>query len=137
MAATTTIGDRSKALEAALTQIERSFGKGSIMRLGDNATFEIEVIPSGSASVDSSTPSAVTLSPDGPVEAGELWTMTVDGDDFTWTATSGEGTTDLVAALAAQVDTLSGLIGASEGSVITMAKVAGGAIAATLTVTPQ
>ena len=37
----------------------------------------LEVISSGSASVDSSTPSAVTLSPDGPVEAGELWTMTV------------------------------------------------------------
>ena len=52
MAATTTVGDRSKALEAALTQIERSFGKGSIMRLGDNSVLEIEVIPSGSLGLD-------------------------------------------------------------------------------------
>ena len=52
MAVTTTVGDRSKALEAALTQIERSFGKGSIMRLGDNPILEIEVIPSGSLGLD-------------------------------------------------------------------------------------
>ena len=33
--------DRSKALDAALSQIERQFGKGSIMRLGDNQTMDI------------------------------------------------------------------------------------------------
>ena len=143
---TASTGDTGADVAAALSALldQRSgFTAGSeqsalvINGLSGAYGLTLEVIPSGSASVDSSTPSAVTLSPDGPVEAGELWTMTVDGDAFTWTATSGEGTTDLVAALAAQVDTLSGLIGASEGSVITMAKVAGGAIAATLTVTPQ
>ncbi len=40
--------DKEKAIEAALSQIERAFGKGSIMRLGENKTIEIESIPSGS-----------------------------------------------------------------------------------------
>ncbi len=44
--------DREKALDAALTQIERSFGKGSIMRLGDNKIMAIEVISTGSLGVD-------------------------------------------------------------------------------------
>jgi recombination protein RecA len=44
--------DRKKALDAALTQIERSFGKGSIMRLGDDQILEIEVISSGSLGLD-------------------------------------------------------------------------------------
>ncbi len=48
----TTAPDRQKALDAALTQIERSFGKGSIMRLGDNQVLEIEVIPTGSLGLD-------------------------------------------------------------------------------------
>ncbi len=44
--------DRKKALDSALHQIEKSFGKGSIMRLGDNAVQQIEVIPSGSLGLD-------------------------------------------------------------------------------------
>ncbi|MEW6411093.1 MAG: recombinase RecA [Candidatus Zixiibacteriota bacterium] len=52
MASLATAPDRKKALDAALTQIERSFGKGSIMRLGDNTVLEIEVIPSGSLGLD-------------------------------------------------------------------------------------
>jgi recombination protein RecA len=44
--------DRQKALDAALTQIERSFGKGSIMRLGDDRILDIEVISSGSLGLD-------------------------------------------------------------------------------------
>lgn len=45
--------DKSKALEAALSQIERAFGKGSIMRLGHNENVvEIETIPTGSLSLD-------------------------------------------------------------------------------------
>jgi recombination protein RecA len=44
--------DRKKALDAALTQIERSFGKGSIMRLGDDQILEVEVISSGSLGLD-------------------------------------------------------------------------------------
>ena len=44
--------DRNKALEAALGQIERSYGKGSIMRLGDDNAVEIESISTGSLGLD-------------------------------------------------------------------------------------
>ena len=45
--------DKTKALDAALTQIERSFGKGSIMRLGQKETaVDIEAIPTGSLGLD-------------------------------------------------------------------------------------
>lgn len=45
--------DKSKALEAALSQIERSFGKGSIMKLGKNEqVVEIEAVPTGSLGLD-------------------------------------------------------------------------------------
>ncbi|TDD68762.1 recombinase RecA [Jiangella aurantiaca] len=44
--------DRDKALDAALAQIERSFGKGSVMRLGEEARVPIEVIPTGAISLD-------------------------------------------------------------------------------------
>lgn len=50
--ATKAIPDKSKALEAALTQIERSFGKGSIMRLGDQTKIPIDVISTGSLGLD-------------------------------------------------------------------------------------
>jgi recombination protein RecA len=45
-------GDRDKSLETALAQIERQFGRGAIMRLGDDARAPIEVIPTGSISLD-------------------------------------------------------------------------------------
>ena len=45
-------GDRDKALETALVQIERQFGKGSIMRLGQDGHVPVEVIPTGSISLD-------------------------------------------------------------------------------------
>src|SRR3954447_17509679 len=45
--------DREKALELALSQLERSFGKGTIMRLGEvRARMEVEVIPTGSIALD-------------------------------------------------------------------------------------
>src|SRR5881394_552226 len=45
--------DKSKALDAALSQIERAFGKGSIMKLGKNdRSMDIETISSGSLSLD-------------------------------------------------------------------------------------
>ena len=44
--------DREKALEAALAQIDKQFGKGSIMRLGDDTRAPIEVIPTGSIALD-------------------------------------------------------------------------------------
>ncbi len=45
--------DKQKALDAALSQIERQFGKGSVMRLGDESIYpEIEVISTGSLALD-------------------------------------------------------------------------------------
>ena len=45
-------GDRDKSLETALAQIERQFGRGSIMRLGDEVRAPMEVIPTGSIALD-------------------------------------------------------------------------------------
>ena len=44
--------DRDKAIKLALGQIERQFGKGSIMRLGESATMDVDVIPTGAISLD-------------------------------------------------------------------------------------
>lgn len=44
--------NKQKALAAALGQIEKQFGKGSIMRLGDNRTMDVETISTGSLSLD-------------------------------------------------------------------------------------
>ena len=44
--------DKQKALEAALSQIERSFGKGSIMKLGDQQALDIEAVSTGSLGLD-------------------------------------------------------------------------------------
>ena len=44
--------DKAKALEAALGQIEKQFGKGSIMRMGENLNFNIEAIPTGALALD-------------------------------------------------------------------------------------
>jgi recombination protein RecA len=52
MAGSDRSADREKALESALVQIERQFGKGSVMRLGDEARTPMEVIPTGSIALD-------------------------------------------------------------------------------------
>ncbi|MEK9767905.1 MAG: recombinase RecA [Betaproteobacteria bacterium] len=44
--------DKNKLLEDAIGQIEKQFGTGSIMRLGDNATMQIETISTGSIALD-------------------------------------------------------------------------------------
>ena len=44
--------DKSKALDAALSQIERAFGKGSIMKLGTSQSLDIEAISTGSLGLD-------------------------------------------------------------------------------------
>src|SRR5215216_2475621 len=44
--------DREKALETALAQIDKQYGKGSVMRLGDEVRAPIEIIPSGSIALD-------------------------------------------------------------------------------------
>ncbi len=44
--------NRKKALELAITQIEKQFGKGSIMRLGEDAKLDLDFIPTGSMELD-------------------------------------------------------------------------------------
>jgi len=45
-------GDKKRALEAALAQIDRAFGKGSVMKLGDKTTMEVESVSTGSLGLD-------------------------------------------------------------------------------------
>ncbi len=44
--------EKQKALDAAITQIEKSFGKGAVMRMGDAEKMNVATIPSGSLSLD-------------------------------------------------------------------------------------
>lgn len=44
--------EKKKALEAALSQIEKQFGKGSVMKLGETTAMDVEAIPTGSLSLD-------------------------------------------------------------------------------------
>src|SRR5947209_18054292 len=44
--------DRDKALDMALAQIDKQFGKGSVMRLGDSPEVAMKVIPTGSIALD-------------------------------------------------------------------------------------
>ena len=46
------MSDKDKALDTALSQIERQFGKGTIMRLGDQSKVDVDVISSGSIALD-------------------------------------------------------------------------------------
>jgi recombination protein RecA len=48
----TTVNEKTKALDAALKQIERAFGKGSIMMLGEDSKAEVEAISTGSIGLD-------------------------------------------------------------------------------------
>ena len=49
------VDDKRKALDTALAQIEKQYGKGAIMRLGSNSTLNVEAIPTGSVSLDFAT----------------------------------------------------------------------------------
>ena len=44
--------EKLKALQAAMDKIEKSFGKGSIMKMGDDHVEEVEVIPTGSIALN-------------------------------------------------------------------------------------
>ncbi|MEC7291396.1 MAG: ATPase domain-containing protein, partial [Pseudomonadota bacterium] len=44
--------DKQKALETALANIDRAFGKGSVMRLGEQQAMDIEAVPTGSLGLD-------------------------------------------------------------------------------------
>ena len=50
--APTPASDRKKALETALAQIEKSYGKGTVMRLGDRPDMNVDAIPTGSLALD-------------------------------------------------------------------------------------
>src|SRR5579864_5521123 len=52
LAVSAATGDREKAIEQALSQIERRFGKGAIMKLGEVSKIHVEVIPTGSIALD-------------------------------------------------------------------------------------
>lgn len=49
---TTNIEERNKALKLAIEKIEKDFGKGSIMKLGDKATVNVDAIPTGALALD-------------------------------------------------------------------------------------
>ncbi len=49
------MADKSKALETALLQIEKNYGKGAVMRLGENSSLNVEAISTGSISLDHAT----------------------------------------------------------------------------------
>lgn len=49
---TTNADERNKALKLAIEKIEKDFGKGSIMRLGDKATVNVDAIPTGALALD-------------------------------------------------------------------------------------
>ena len=44
--------DKKRAIETAMQQIERTYGKGSIMRFGDNTVSNVEAVPTGSLALD-------------------------------------------------------------------------------------
>ena len=52
MASATANADRQQALDAALAQIDRAFGKGSAMKLGQKETMQVEAISTGSLGLD-------------------------------------------------------------------------------------
>src|SRR5213593_4382544 len=46
------LAEKQKTLELALSQIEKQFGKGSVMRLGERPTLNIDTVPTGSIALD-------------------------------------------------------------------------------------
>ena len=46
------LSDKKKALETAISQIEKNFGKGTVMRLGDRPEMNVEAIPTGSLALE-------------------------------------------------------------------------------------
>ena len=50
--APTPASDKKKALQTALSQIDKNFGKGTVMRLGDKPEMNVEAIPTGSLALD-------------------------------------------------------------------------------------
>ena len=53
--------DKKKALETAIAQIEKNFGKGTVMRLGDKPEMQVDAIPTGSLALDAALPRKLVL----------------------------------------------------------------------------
>ena len=62
--------EKAKALDSALAQIERQFGKGSVMKMGERGPQVLEVIPTGSVALDNDSSLVVSWSPTGLCSAG-------------------------------------------------------------------
>ena len=68
--------DRQKAMQQALTQVEKQFGKGAIMRLGESQVVDIDVVPTGCLSLDAAlgiggVPRGRVIEMYGPESAGK------------------------------------------------------------------
>jgi len=88
--------DRGKALELALAQIDKQFGKGSVMRLGDEARAPIEIIPTGSIALDVALgiggyPRGRVVEIYGPESSGKCLTA----DTYVWTSRGLETVAEL------------------------------------------
>ena len=90
--------DREKALEMALAQIDKNFGKGSVMRLGDEVRVPIGVIPTGSIALDvalgiGGLPRGRVVEIYGPESSGKCLTA----DTYVWTSVGLETVAELFA----------------------------------------
>ena len=111
--------DREKALESALAQIDRQFGKGSVMRLGSDERAPVEVIPTGSIALDvalgqfgSASAFVITdISRDGMLEGPDVEGLAaaVAATSVPVIASGGVSSLDDIAALDA-IDGLHGII---------------------------
>ncbi len=91
-------GDREKALDTALANIEKAFGKGSVMRLGDDSRAPLEVIPTGSIALDvalglGGLPRGRVVEIYGPESSGKCLTA----DTYVWTDHGLETVSELFA----------------------------------------
>ena len=74
--------ERAKAIDAALAQIDKQFGKGSIMRLGSREKVDIPAIPTGSLSLDAALGAGTLAFNDfSGVGRPGIGTLRVDGKD--------------------------------------------------------
>jgi recombination protein RecA len=90
--------DREKALEMALAQIDKNFGKGSVMRLGDEVRAPVSVIPTGSIALDvalgiGGLPRGRVVEIYGPESSGKCLTA----DTYVWTDEGLETVAELFA----------------------------------------
>ena len=74
--APTPASDKKKALQTALAQIDKSFGKGTVMRLGDRPEMNVEAIPTGSLALDAAlgiggVPKGIIIEIYGPESSGK------------------------------------------------------------------